>query len=163
MMTRIYILLLALCCTGCYTQQKAVDQSTKAYSRFPVAVAQLYTQWFNPVAYSRDNIIVKTGEPIYRQGLVHFITIDCDTVTGENRVVQKPCKAADTILYHDTIFIDRYRQTVDKAAQIQRDDAQKRLAVAETKLLQWRLVAIALAVYTLLRWLLRMIWNIKLP
>lgn len=75
------VLLLALLAllTGCYTQNKAVHQSTKAYSRFPDKVAELHELWFPDKLTDSTYAEYKPGTPIYRYDTV---SADCDSITN---------------------------------------------------------------------------------
>lgn len=166
----------ALClmlCAGCYSEKKAIQQTTKAYTFYPATVADLYSKWFPIKSFVRDSIIYKQGETIWLPG--DTVTIDCDSVLAANKggsnKVNIPCPPCPTRV--DTFYQSRSETQESTAGivaiqgKLEAKDKdliavkEKLAAVNNTKRILWWAVLL-LAAYTLTRWVLR-IWGIKLP
>lgn len=171
----ILFLLFAMACslgfTSCYTPKKANRQLYKVHSNYPELTAPFCGDLYPPIDAVRDSIIYKRGETIYKQGATNYVYLDCDSVVKETKKngsvvsgnkVKLPCPPCDSARV-DTFYRHTKIEKVDRATAKQLVRAKERIAeINNTKKLLWYAVAV-LAFYTLLRWVLRMVWRIKLP
>lgn len=158
------LLALLLCLSGCYTQRRAERQVYKAHLRYRQVTAQYCNAVFDPVVHVVDSYIYRPGAAIFHTDTV---AINCDSVVAMaplQPIVKLPCPPCASRT--DTVY-RMVRTQVENRARIalleqERSGLQQELAKsrAKYKMLLWPLTA--LAVYTLLRWLLR-IWGIRLP
>lgn len=132
-------LLLLLC--GCYTGRKATSQSTKAYTRYPDIVAELYAKWFPIKEKVKERIVYKEGATVYRYDTV---TIDCDSAlkaqqkdgkpkTNYVRVPCPPCdESKDTVEHYKEVTQESTAALQDE--QGKREKVEKKLGDANEKI-----------------------------
>lgn len=160
------LLCIATMLLGCYSQQKAKRQLLKAQTKHPNTVAQLCAAVYPPLALVKDSVVYLKGD--IEEEIV-YAEVDCDSVHkvlkgASANIVRVPCPPAQNRI--DTLLVYKERQVVNKAAVQVLDSKLEETAslLAKKKHENYILlrVAIVLALYTLLRWVLR-IWQIKLP
>ncbi len=149
---------------GCYSQKKATRQLFKVQAHYPKLTAQLCSNSYPPLVQIKDSIIHLPGR-VKKEKV--FVTVDCDSILKSNtkvKTVKVPCPPSE--YRTDTILVYQERQVVNKAQVAVLEHERNELAKALTKEEQHNYIllrlAIVLAAYTILRWVLR-IWNIKLP
>lgn len=144
-------------------ERKAEKHLYKSISLDPMPFTIECAQKFNPIDSIHERIIYKPGETIRDTIVATEIDIIQDTVyITKYRTV--------TVKQTDTVDLSRFQTESNKAAQDSvknyyerivgqlRDDLGKsQVSEAKTKEQRnmWRIAALALAGYTLLRWLLR--------
>lgn len=140
---------------GCYTQQRARKQIIKAEAHYPELLSGLCGDLYPPIEWVNDSFIYLPGIPI--------INIDTAYDTVHNIVFKYINRY---ITRRDTLYKTRNVQVVNRAAQTALQHEKERLSVTlagkkkEVQILYW--VAVALGIYTLLRWVVRY-WNLRLP
>lgn len=154
--------------TGCYTEKRASKQTVKAYVTYPDLISGQCGLWFDPVVMTKDSFIYKQGEIIYKKGAPQYVYVDCDSVQNpskSSKIVKIPCPPCDSVRV-DTLYRSRESTEANRAKEHAQAAEIKVLAQDNTKLQTQLRIAIyaliALAAYTLGRWVLR-IWGVKLP
>lgn len=143
--------------TGCYSEQKAARQVFKANANFPNTVAKHCASAFNPIDATVDSFIYLPGE----------VEVFTDTMYLSDTVSQLRTIFINKYSYKtDTVFSIKEKQLVNRAKETYLSTENQELMInlgksrKERQILFW--TAIVLAIYTLLRWLLRL-WSIRLP
>lgn len=138
MKNRILLVLSCALITSCYTSNKAVKQSVKAYVEYPKEVAELHSKWY-PVSTSR------TIEKEYIQGkdslIYDTVIVDCEDVVHEvEKIVKVPVikhsTRVDTLRtsiidsIENTAKLENFQRVIDR---INQDLVNERLAHTKTK------------------------------
>lgn len=167
--------------TGCYTEQVATKQTTKAQANYPGTVAELCSIWYPVQTYTKTKIEYKPGEPIPYK-VIDTVTIDCDSAVAaakKNGTSAKNTKApcppcdslrVDTVLHLQSILAESTSKLVaaqaeTKAVEKDYNTALQYIATLKQKLRTVNWVMWVLVVYTGVRWLLTLIskGRFKLP
>lgn len=173
--------------TGCRTPQKAASRLVyRGMDKDAKTVYNICSDIAPPVESVRDSFVYIQGETIYKKGEPYYVTIDCDSVVLANEInnsnkinqlrnnsvrvglankIRIPCPPCDSVRI-DTVKRLREEIQVNKSKEYALRDENKELTEANIKLKQtnkwlWWAV-ITLAVYTILRWVLRA-YKINLP
>lgn len=168
---RNFLLLFAIVSlSGCYTQKKAGNQMVKAHVEYPVLTSFYCNQWYPIRWYDSTRIEYIRGEVDY----IHdTVTVDCDSAlkeaksTGNVGKIKVPCPPCPVRV--DTIVTYREKQGESTAAL--EHERQKLIACQQgiddlnkkaTKRRVYLLITGVLALYTVVRWVVRF-WGVKLP
>lgn len=154
----IYIIT-AILFASCQTERRLVKKILKIHAAHPAASATACAGLYPPLEYTRDSFVYKPGAP---SDLV-YVYADCDTVAdkreGKLKIPCPPLRITDTLLlYKEKQVVNRAEeQRLKEELGVCNKAYARRLA--ERNIFLWCLLG--LAVYTLLRWLLKA-WRIKL-
>lgn len=154
--------------TGCRTPQKASSRLVyRGMGKDAKTVYRICSDIAPPVESVRDSFVYIQGETITLKGDTVFSQIDCDSAKLIGiRYVKVPQLRVDTIVRTDTIRTSNSTVKVDRAKEYALRDENKELTEANIKLKQTKkilwIAVIILAVYTILRWVLRA-YKINLP
>lgn len=156
-------LLLSIFIMGCTSQQRTMRSLTKITARHPHLLSGWCSRLYPPLAFAKDSMVFKPG---ISPGVI-YVHADCDSIvhakgTGHAKV-QLPCPQQRVA---DTVVLYKERQLVNRAGEDlltrQVIDLTTENAVLSNRKALYLKFVVVLAIYTLLRWILRT-WSIKLP
>lgn len=124
----ILILLVAIACSGCYTERRATRQVAKAAALQPLVVATVCAQLYPPVdsVVVRDSIHYIPGVPIITRDTVE---VDCDDAENAGQVVRIPCPPREVRVDTMHIVTEKFTNSVNRAKVA---ELQQRLQQAQT-------------------------------
>jgi len=145
------------CNTPKATERRDIKRVAKAQGRNPHVIASACASYYPSIDSVATNIIYKAGEKV----------VVSDTVTITDTLTNVLTKyITRTEKTHDTSYITKYTQIVDRARETAQakiiKDLQEQTSKQEQNTKWWRWLALIFGVYSILRWVLR-IWKIKLP
>lgn len=164
MKTRMIILFVILCITGCNIEQKAVRKMLRLQSKYPGVMAGVCGRLYPPLEYVKDSIAYK---PAKLSGMV-YVYAHCDSALAQSKkkqnvIMKIPCPKTNVA---DTVFIYKEKQVVNRAdverLQLRLIEAQVVESRLRTLNRLWQRSSLLLVTYTIVRWLLRL-WGIRLP
>lgn len=143
---------------GCNTERRAerlIDKGDRIDGRvMPRKCAERF-----PSINSKDSIyIYKQGEPIVIQDTVTLFDTINNTTT---KYITKYVNTTDTAFRY--IRITEVNKARETALENTIKNLRYELTKSQTEGNIWMWLAIAFGSYSIVRWLLRIIWNIKLP
>lgn len=168
----------AVTTTGCNTEKRAWRNMQRA-ERIDNTVPPKYcADKFPAIEKYKEVIKYKPGVPI--KGDTKYVTANCDSLkkardakesaagaqTKDNNTFRIPCPPCDSLRV-DTAEILRETTEVNRAhekvLQNKLHDTEQQLTKTETELSYCMWAAMILGGYTLIRWLVRIIWGFKIP
>lgn len=164
--TVVTYIMIAIAAIGCVFGAVSCNPAKKAtklfYRGMRVDAPTIYNECGKvapPLDSQWDSTGFKIGEPYLLEP--EYVYVNCDTViidsTKPNRIVKIPCPPCETRV--DTFYKYNTKQVVNRAKeyalQAQVENQAKEIATMKERRNMWRIAAIVLACYTLLRWLLR--------
>lgn len=153
------IIMLSLCMmiTGCLSERQAARKLYTVHAKYPQIVTKHCADIFPDQSFLVDSVIFLPGV----ETTITDTVLMSDTIT---RLLTKTIYRNDKRV--DTIYRLKNLKIVNKARELQLQDANLALSVSFGKLQKERNIlfwlTIVLGAYTVIRWVLRF-WNIRLP
>ncbi len=151
-------LMIVIGISSCNTERIASKQFDRADRNSHKVVATKCSERFPPVIGKDSIYIYKQGEPIVIQDTVTLF----DTINNvQTKYVTRTVNTTDTAFkYIRTTEVNRAREI---ALENTLKETQEQLTKSETQCNWWMWIAIAFGSYSIIRWLVRIIWGFKLP